>query len=228
MASDPGSGGDDHEDRKGSAMTGEAAESADKDIGIHTEMASLRNWGEPAVEDLFPGMKRNTSVDCGWGRLFFGQTYEAADRLVDDLRGEKKGQRDIALYLREPAVAVSLAPQELFLDPSLTYRLVFDGSEALDDQDVPFLVRPLDSHPDAEAAQRIYAARGMVPPYDGYLMGARDMDVVTVLVAEDHKTGDVIGVVYGVDHAHAFNDPDNGSSLWALAVDPQCVVPGVG
>ena len=32
----------------------------------------------------------------------------------------------------------------------------------------------------------------------------------------------------GIDHARAFNDPEDGSSLWSLAVDPQSAPPGVG
>jgi len=31
-----------------------------------------------------------------------------------------------------------------------------------------------------------------------------------------------------VDHARAFEDPENGSSLWCLAVDPQASFPGIG
>ena len=50
----------------------------------------------------------------------------------------------------------------------------------------------------------------------------------TYLVAEDTTTGQVVGTVTGVDHVLAFGDPDGGSSLWALAVDPQSRQPGVG
>jgi GNAT-family acetyltransferase (TIGR03103 family) len=38
----------------------------------------------------------------------------------------------------------------------------------------------------------------------------------------------VLGTVTGVDHHRAFNDPERGSSLWCLAVDPQTRQPGVG
>jgi GNAT superfamily N-acetyltransferase len=50
----------------------------------------------------------------------------------------------------------------------------------------------------------------------------------TYLVAEDAETGEVIGTVTGVDHRHAFDDPEDGTSLWCLAVDPQTTRPGVG
>ncbi len=52
--------------------------------------------------------------------------------------------------------------------------------------------------------------------------------MLTYFVAEDSDTGEVIGTVTGIDHVHAFDDPDNGSSLWCLAVDPQAAHPGIG
>ena len=70
-----------------------------------------------------PKVRQNASVDCGWGRLLFGQTFDDLQRLANSLREERPGKRDIALYLDEPHVILSLAPQELFLDPSHTFRL---------------------------------------------------------------------------------------------------------
>ena len=67
--------------------------------------------------------RENAVVDCGWGRLIFAQTFPELSRLADSLREEHPGKRDIAMYLRDPHVLLSLAPQELFLDPSHTYRL---------------------------------------------------------------------------------------------------------
>ena len=52
--------------------------------------------------------------------------------------------------------------------------------------------------------------------------------MLTYFVAVDAATNNVIGSVTGVDHARAFEDPENGSSLWCLAVDPQASFPGIG
>src|SRR5690606_38987802 len=41
-------------------------------------------------------------------------------------------------------------------------------------------------------------------------------------------TSRALGTVMGVDHAEAFDDPENGSSMWCLAVDPQAPQPGIG
>ena len=42
------------------------------------------------------------------------------------------------------------------------------------------------------------------------------------------EDGTVVGTVTGVDHERLFGDPENGSSLWSLAVDPSAGLPGVG
>ena len=50
----------------------------------------------------------------------------------------------------------------------------------------------------------------------------------TYLVAEDRRTGQIVGTVTGVDHELAFGDPEGGTSLWCLAVDGQDAPPGTG
>ena len=50
----------------------------------------------------------------------------------------------------------------------------------------------------------------------------------TYLVAEDRRTGKIVGTVTGVDHALAFGDPEAGTSLWCLAVHAQDAPPGTG
>ena len=37
--------------------------------------------------------------------------------IVDALRAEESGERDICIYPRDPHVLVGLAPDELFIDP---------------------------------------------------------------------------------------------------------------
>jgi len=86
----------------------------------------------PAAEGADPDgpeMRRNVWVDCGWGRLFFAQTFDNLEDMVAELLREKPHQRDIAFYIHDPHVALSLAPQDLFLDPSHTFRLQLDQFE---------------------------------------------------------------------------------------------------
>jgi GNAT-family acetyltransferase (TIGR03103 family) len=174
-----------------------------------------------------PKPRENVAVDCGWGRLLFGQTFDDLQRLTDCLREERPGKRDIALYLDEPHVILSLAPQELFLDPSHTFRLWLERYQP-GRRPVGFSVRLLNRREDAAAIHDLYLRRHMVPPEPEFVWGQRASRVLTYLVAEDKTDGRILGAVTGVDHKEAFNDPQNGCSLWALAVDPEAQYPGIG
>ncbi len=188
---------------------------------------TLKTWKRAAGDKAQPSA-RNVIVDCGWGRLLFGHTFDNNEMIAQALREESPGTRDIAFYLGDPHVVLSIAPQELFLDPSHTYRLYLEQYRAPPAPGAGFTVRKLQTHSDAVAVNRIYASRHMVPADPDFVWSQRKSRVLTYLVAEDAGTGDVIGTVTGVDHAEAFADPEGGSSLWALAVDPQTAHPGVG
>ena len=175
-----------------------------------------------------PRPKECAIVDCGWGRLLFGQTFPDPESLVAAIRAEAPDRRDIAFYIRDPHVVLAQAPQELFLDPSHSYRLDLSTYRASRRQPKGFFVRRLSSADDADAVNRIYALHRMVPVPPDFFWSHRDSRAVTCLVAEDAGTGAVIGTVMGVNHIRAFNDPERGSSLWCLAVDPQAAQPGIG
>ena len=108
-------------------------------------------------------MANDVVLELGWGRLIFGQTFADAEQLAEVLRGETHGRRDICIYARESHVLVSIAPAELFIDPSHTYRLRFTE----DDEPAPapsgFTVRPLSSEDEADTINRVYVRCGMVP-----------------------------------------------------------------
>ncbi|MGD8207027.1 MAG: N-acetylglutaminylglutamine synthetase, partial [Thiohalocapsa sp.] len=162
-----------------------------------------------------------TVVDCGWGRLIFGQTFNDPQRLARCLQNEQSGRRDVALYLRDPHVVLSYAPQDLFLDPSHTFRLWFERYQFGHRRPKGFVVRLLTSHMDAEAAHRLYASRRMVPPDPEFIFQQRASRKLHYWVAEDLQDGSILGVVCGVDHVEAFGDYELGASLWALCVDAQ-------
>lgn len=190
--------------------------------------------GREAEQSLSPGVRqvdatgRNAVVDMGWGRLIFGQTFEGADSLVTAIRAEGPGRRDIAAYITDPHVVLAKAPQELFLDPSHTYRLELATLKSGGRRARGFTIRRLSSRRDADEVNRIFMAQKMVPVSPDFFWQRRDSRVVTCLVAEDDKTGRIIGTVMGCDHGRAFGDPAKGSSLWCLAVDPQTSRPGIG
>ncbi|MFP4635753.1 MAG: N-acetylglutaminylglutamine synthetase [Nitriliruptoraceae bacterium] len=187
---------------------------------------STRSW-DARPSHLADEVEPNVALECGWGRLIFGQTFDDHDELISEISQEETGRRDVCLYVREPHVLVSKAPQELFIDPSHTYRLWLH----LHRPGTPtktVLVRELRDQTDADAINRIYAASGMVTAPSETIWANQRTATFIYLVAEDAETGEVIGTVTGVDHVHAFNDPEHGASLWCLAVDPQTPRPGVG
>lgn len=180
--------------------------------------------------DLAPrgAVESNVAFDCGWGRLLFGQTFADASDLADCLRAEGPGRRDIAFYILDPHVVLAAAPQELFLDPSHTYRLNLKTYEPASTAPRGFHIRRLESLQDAEEINRVYAARRMVTVAPNFFWEHRDSDAITYLVAVDDKTNTIVGTVTGVDHNAAFGDSEKGSSLWCLAVDTQSTLPGIG
>jgi hypothetical protein len=79
-----------------------------------------------------PSGDAEACIHVGWGRLLFGQTFADAARLVAALANEEPDERDIAVYVCDPHVALSLAPQDVFLDPSHTLRLTMADYRAGD------------------------------------------------------------------------------------------------
>lgn len=168
------------------------------------------------------------TVDCGWGRLVFGQTFPDSESVANALRAERPGSRDICLYANDPHVVVGHAPNELFIDPSHTYRLQLHKYRRRRHVDRGVRVRWLVDPGDADAVNDLYRVCGMVTAPDGHIWGNQRTSVFTYLVAEDTATGEIIGTVTGVDHVEAFADPEGGTSLWCLAVNPRSSRPGVG
>ncbi|WP_148572481.1 N-acetylglutaminylglutamine synthetase [Nocardioides caldifontis] len=183
-------------------------------------------WHLPA-DPPSTGEHRDVTLECGWGRLIFGQTFGDDDRMLEVLRAEAPGRRDICVYVRDPHVLVARAPHELFIDPSYVYRLALDTPP--EGEPPPgATIRPMSGAADAEAVNRLYELNRMVPAQTAAMLHNLEDDRFTYLVAEDPASGEVVGTVTGVDHHLTFGDPEQGTSLWCLAVSPHCTIPGVG
>lgn len=188
-------------------------------------MSTLQHWHSD--EQKAHGAGTPAVIDCGWGRLLLGQTFPDAESLVQALAEESEWRRDVAMYVRDPHVVVAQAPQQLFLDPSHTFRLPLDRSGIPEVERADWRVRS--ARPaDEEGINRVLKARQMVPVAPGFLGRAARDPRLELLVAEEDDSGAVVGVVTGVDHVRACQDPERGSSLWSLAVDPQCPRHGIG
>src|SRR5690625_139896 len=160
-----------------------------------------------------PPTQNDVVLDCGWGRLLFSQTFADGETLLDELLRERQGRRDIAFYVDDPHVLLSRRPQQVFLDPSHTYRLDLDG-DLTEEQEAPFLIRPLESAEDAMAVNRCYAQRGMVEVGVDFFLSRRGDEQYLHLVACDQSSGKILGTITGLDHVSVFGDPERGSSLW--------------
>lgn len=170
---------------------------------------------------------KNAVAECGWGRVIFGNSFPDIADFAEALREEEPSCRDIAIYITNPHVLLASAPHELFLDPSHTYRLNRSEYQPAK-REVPVAIRELNAGLDVEAANRIFASRGMVEIRPEYFDEDLDAKGIHFLVAEDPKSRDVVGVVMGIDHSKYLGSGDTGSSLWCLAVDPQARQPGIG
>lgn len=198
--------------------------------GDHTEAITM-GLHDASPPELVEAMAKDVELELGWGRLIFGQTFADSQQLVEALRREGPGRRDICIYARESHVVVAEAPTELFIDPSHTYRLRF-ADTAPEDLSAPPLgitVRTLNDPVDADAMNRVYVRCGMVPAgVDVIWNNHLNVPAVTYLLAVRDADGAVVGTVTGVDHELLFSDPEQGSSLWTLAVDPAAGLPGIG
>jgi GNAT-family acetyltransferase (TIGR03103 family) len=197
----------------------------------HTEAITL-GLHDATPPHLVDAMSKDVELELGWGRLIFGQTFADAGTLEEALRREAPGRRDICIYARESHVVVAGAPSELFIDPSHTYRLRFtDASDENTSAPSPVgvTVRPLNDPSDADFMNRVFVRCGMVPaPVKVIWENHLNQPAVTYLLAVRDDDGAVVGTVTGVDHKLLFSDPELGSSLWTLAVDPGAGIPGIG
>jgi GNAT-family acetyltransferase (TIGR03103 family) len=172
--------------------------------------------------------RRNAMIDPGWGRLLFSPSFESPKLVAQELLQEQDGKRDIAVYVDAPQLVLAEAPASLFLDPSLIFRRTLEPASPVDGPAPGVAIRSLATRADIATINRLYAMRGMVPLDPATAWAQRHSDALIYLVAEDERTGDVIGSVIGVDHLLAFGDQQGGSSFWCLVVDPQTAIPGVG
>lgn len=197
----------------------------------HTEAITL-GLHDASPPHLLDAMAKDVELELGWGRLIFGQTFADSRQLVEALRREGPGRRDICIYARESHVVVAEAPTELFIDPSHTYRLRFTDDMTQEDlapAPLGVTVRTLNDQVDADAMNRVYVRCGMVPARIEVIWeNHQHAPAVTYLLAIRDEDGAVVGTVTGVDHELLFSDPEQGSSLWTLAVDPAAGLPGVG
>ncbi len=196
-------------------------------VAGHVPDLTRRSWQKPSEHEL-EGMDTDVVLDLAWGRLVFGQTFAEMRHILDALRAEGAGQRDICIYARDPHVLVGLAPDELFIDPSYTYRLDLHRYRARHELIRGVFVRTVTALEEMQAINHIYARNGMVTGDPEVMWANHRTRAFTYLVAEDTRTRAIVGTVTGVDHVLAYGDPEGGTSLWCLAADVRTAPAGTG
>ena len=143
------------------------------------------------------------------------------------LRAEASGRRDIGMYLDAPHVFVALHPQEFFIDPSFTYPSTCGGPGVRPPRS------PVSGAPGelgsttARRSTRSICVAGWCPPTSTLCGRTANEPHMVYLVATDADTGTVMTVT-GIEQAQLFDDPENGTRLLCLAVDPAVARPGKG
>ena len=121
------------------------------------ERPSAGNSRDDEIPNRGDSMTKSAVIDCGWGRLIFGQTFDNPREIAEVLKNEQAGQRDVAFCVADPHVLLASAPQELFLDPSHSFRLDLGTWQEAEAPRTPGLViRPATSD-DEEAINRLDA-----------------------------------------------------------------------
>ena len=165
----------------------------------------------------------NVSINLGWGRLFFAQTYDNHQELADELLSEKTGERNLAFYVKEPQILLDKGKGDLFLSPSLAYRLPLHLYTPLKE---PTCTTRFLLEKDIEEANAVYQEVRSLPIDISNTIKNQRSPALTYFVATIDD--EVVGVVIGIDHKKLFNTPDDGASLWGLAVSKKAQGKGVG
>ncbi|MGB0743861.1 MAG: N-acetylglutaminylglutamine synthetase [Opitutales bacterium] len=168
------------------------------------------------------------ALQCGWGRLIFADTFPDVASVAESIVSESNDQRDIAMYVLDPHILLNCGPQDIFLDPSNTYRLSLESYQAPENKLVGYTIRPLKHKEELDEISRIYQNLNMVALDKEYVWEHRKAEEFTYFVAIQNETDRVLGVAMGADHQACNHRMPNHCSLWALAVDPQAELPGIG
>lgn len=169
---------------------------------------------------------KNCFIDCGWGRLIFAHTYESNKKIIAELKKEEKGKRNIAIYVKEPQI-INMLSKDIFLDPSVTYRLQSFNYVPPKNVHRQFKIRYLSSLEDAKAINEIYREYNMIEVEPEVVLKNQRSKAIDYYVAED-LDGNIIGTIMGVNHSLMFNDSEKGASFWSLAVASKTKLRGVG
>jgi len=189
---------------------------------------TIANWKDPQSFAHAPD-KTNVSIYMGWGKLLFAHTFANPMELIEALCDETSYHRNVAFYVPDPHVLLSLRPQDIFLDPSHTYRLWLHNYKPKPNSfSSEFRIRKIHSKEDVGIINTILKKNHMMTLQLDNVWDVRHQRSHSYFVLENLSDNQIIGTVTGVNHQKAFGDPEAGSSFWNLAIDPDTATSGAG
>ena len=148
---------------------------------------SLRNW-EKIETPTTKKMTSNSFSEMGWGRLVFAHTFDSNDQIVEAMCSHGYENRDIAIYVIDPHVIISMAPDKLFLDPSHTYRLWnYDYRYDNQKKSNAFSINRLSREEEAQQVNAIYAKCHMKGADPSFLLEKHANKLRTYFIAKEKK-----------------------------------------
>ena len=189
----------------------------------HDVSPTLKNFGNVPDEK---SLKESVIVNCGWGRLLFANTFSHLGLLAQEMQKEKVGDRDIAFYVRDPNLVIAESPNTLFLDPSSAYRLELSKMNGIN-INPNISVRRMTIN-DLDDVNTIYEKANMVQISKSQIHYVHQQQGVHYWVAYTNDTHQICSACLILDHKTLFNDPDDGVSLWSLAVNIHSSVSKIG
>lgn len=189
--------------------------------------AAIRRIAHPEERSL-PSRRRGVALDCGWGQIVFGQTFEDRSQAAEVLRAR----------LRAPATSASICGTRTCSSPSiptssswirqLTYRLDLPAgqisAEAARERDDQPCCRPSRRQTRSTRSMR---AMAWSSPVGGPATRVASQPGVLHLVAS-LSTGRVVGTVTVNGPCGAVRRPSQRVLAVVLTVDPDAAPIGLG
>ena len=171
-------------------------------------------------------MKENVSVDCGWGKLLFGETFSETKKTITELKKERKTERNVLFYPLDPQLMMTSNAQDFFLNPAYIYKLDLHIFSDRKISRTTFSIRKAETQEDIDALNAIYIKMHMLPFRKNWFEEKHES--LSVYVVEDKKTKEIYGGMMMIDHVSAFEDEKKSTSVWSVVISSSAPYSGMG
>ena len=161
-------------------------------------------------------MIENAILDCGWGKLLFGETFFETKKTISELKKERKTERNILFYPLDPQLMMTSNSADFFLNPAYVYKLDIKNVLNRKISRATFVVRKAETEKDIEDLNKIYVKMHMLPLRKNWF--SKKDESITVYVVEDKKTKEIYGGMMLIDHVSAFKDEKKSTSIWSVVI----------